>query len=94
MTLPPIEYRALYNEDNELPEPRWGGPCSQHFVVQCPWCGSSDMYYSGSADNPDEVTAESVRCKYCGHITDYYEAFMQRANFTTDVVREVVGRPE
>ena len=88
-----IAYKEFYNEDRELPEPKWGEACSVHTTLQCPWCNSIDMYYSGSADNPEEISGDSVRCKNCGHITDWYDAYIQGEHHLTDTVREVIGRP-
>ncbi len=83
---PAVEYKEFYNKDRELPEPRWS---SRVAGLQCPTCGSVEMYYSGSPDDPGEVS-EMVRCGLCGHITDYYEAFKQRKYHPTDTPREVV----
>lgn len=78
-----IVYKEFYNKGRGLPEPVWGEPCPD---VQCPTCGSMDMCYSGSEDDPEEVLGASgmVRCKHCGYITDWYEAHKQRENHPTD----------
>ncbi len=93
MTLPPITYKEFYNKDKGLPEPVWGGECSIDVMVQCPWCGSTDMYYSGSSDDPEEILRDTVRCKNCGHISDWYEANKQRENHPTDTPRKIIGKP-
>ncbi len=91
MTEQPITYKEFYNKDRGLPEPVWGnkvpGP-----AIQCPTCGSTDMYYSGSPDSPEEVIAAAgdVRCKHCGHITDWFEALKQREHHPTDTPRAVI----
>lgn len=91
MAKQPIVFKEFYNKDRGLPEPIWGdkvpGP-----VVQCPTCGSTDMYYSGSPDDPEEVlvAAGDVRCKHCGHITDWFEALKQREHHPTDTPRDVI----
>lgn len=97
MTVPKfaIVYKEFYNKNRGLPEPIWGEKLPQSncdYPCQCPTCGSPDMYYSGTPDNPEEVSSD-VRCGHCGHITDYYEAFKQRIYHSTDTLREVVGRP-
>ncbi len=93
----PIVYKKFYNKDSQGreirgPEPRWGGKVEEA-KIQCPTCGSTNMYYSGSPDDPEELfgTAGSVRCKHCGHITDWFEALKQRKHHPTDNPREVVG---
>ena len=95
MSEKPITYRQFYNKDRGLPEPVWGREVEEP-VVQCPTCGSTDMYYSGSPDDPEEVfkAGGCVRCKHCGHITDWFEALKQRENHPTDKPRKVVGRPK
>jgi len=83
---PAITYKEFYNKDRGLPEPRWSSGVAG---LQCPTCGSQDMYYSGTPDDPEEVFSD-VRCGHCGRITDYYEAFKQRKNYPTDTPRVVV----
>lgn len=87
-----IQYYHSRNKERGLPEPKWGALCSAHTAVQCPTCGSPDMYYSGSLDDPEEILGEAVRCGHCGHFTDWYEAYKQRQNHPTETAREVVGR--
>jgi len=91
MTEQPIIYKEFYNKDRGLPEPRWGGKVEEA-VIQCPTCGSTGMYYSGSPDDPEEMfgAAGDVRCKSCGHITDWFEALKQREHHLTDTPREVI----
>lgn len=92
MSLPAVAYKEFYNKDRGLPEPRWGPPADG---LQCPNCGSQDMCFSGSPDDPCEMfgAAGDVRCRHCGRITDWYEAHKQRENHPTETPREVVGRP-
>ncbi len=87
----PIIYKKLYNKDRGLPEPKWGSMV-EGAVIQCPMCGSTDMCYSGSPDDPEEMFGGGgcVRCKHCGHITDWFEALEQREHHPTDTPREVV----
>lgn len=87
----PIVFKEFYNKDRSLPEPKWGNKVEEP-TVQCPWCNSTDMYYSGSPDDPEEVfgSVGSVRCRNCGHITDWYEAWKQRKHHSTDTQRRVV----
>lgn len=85
-----ITYKELYNKDRGLPEPKWGPFAGG---LQCPNCGSQDMYFSGSLDDPEEVLGDAVRCGHCGAMTDWYEAHKQRKDHPTDTPREVVGRP-
>ncbi len=94
MTTPPIVYRGFYNRGKGLPEPVWGKACSDTTIVQCPTCGSQDMYYSGSQDNPEEILGGTVRCKNCGYITDWYEAHKQILHHVTNVPRKIIGKPE
>ncbi len=94
MTLPAITYKEFYNKDRGLPEPVWGAACARHITLQCPTCGSTNMYYSGSVDDPEEILGEAVRCKNCGHITDHLEAYKQKRNHPAVAPREVIGRPE
>jgi hypothetical protein len=73
-----IEYKATYNEGRGLPEPKWGPPMSEispDYPIQCPTCGSHNMHASAHPDDPDEIFPhETVRCRDCGRITDWYEA--------------------
>jgi len=87
-----ITYKEFYNKDRGLPEPIWGDRAED---LQCPWCGSQDMYFSGSPDDPEEIfgAAGDVRCKHCGHISDWYEAHKQRVFHPGEAIREVIGRP-
>lgn len=85
-----IEYYNTDNQKRGLPEPRWGAPVLT--IVQCPTCGSTDMYYSGSMDDPDEIFGEAVRCGHCGHFTDWHEAFKQRQYHPVDTPRTVIGK--
>ena len=94
MTLPPITYKEFYNKDKGLPEPMWGRECSSITTVQCPWCGSTNMHYSASPDDPEEILQDTVRCKNCGRISDWYEAYKQGRNHPTDAPREIIGKPE
>lgn len=87
----PITYKEFYNKDKGLPEPEWG---EKSDTVQCPACGSRDMYLSAHPDDPEEVSgSETVRCGHCGAITDWYEAYKQLLYHPTDAPREVIGRP-
>ena len=82
-----IKYKEFYNKDRDLPEPVWGG---KKEGLQCPTCGSQDMYESASIDDPEEIfSTETVRCGHCGHVTGWYEAHKQRENHPTDLVKEV-----
>lgn len=72
-----IIYKEFYNKDRGLTEPIWGARAQK---TQCPTCGSRDMYYSAHPDNPEEILIDNVRCKNCGHITDYFEASQQLKN--------------
>ena len=87
---PAIEYKRSYNESMGLPEPKWGPKVNS---IQCPNCGSQDMYLSASPDSPEEIIGyDTVRCKHCGAITDWYEAHKQRVNHPTDVPSEVTEK--
>lgn len=92
----PITYKEFYNKDRGLPEPKWGPKMSElspNFLLQCPTCGSQNMYGSASPDDPCEIFPnETVRCGNCGHITDWYEALTQWEIHYTETPREVVGR--
>jgi len=74
-----IIYKEFYNKDRGLPEPIWGEKTKDYkdTALQCPVCGSTDMHYSAHPDDPEEVFTDTVRCKSCGHITDWYEAYKQ-----------------
>ena len=85
---PAIRYKEFYNKDRGLPEPKWGGDALT--PLQCPTCGSIDMCYSGSPDDPEEILGEAVRCRHCGYITDWYEAHKQKQNYPTDIPRRVI----
>lgn len=50
------------------------------------------MCFSAHPDDPEEIFPSTVRCRNCGRITDYYEAFKQREHHLTDTPREVVGK--
>lgn len=95
MAKQPIVFKGSYNKDRGLPEPWWGRKVEEP-VIQCPTCGSTDMCYSGSPDDPEEMLGASgcVRCRNCGHITDYFEALKQREHHPTDTPREVVKDAE
>ncbi len=86
-----ITYKEFYNKDRGLPEPKWG---QKSHVLQCPNCGSQDMYYSGHPDDPEETLSDTVRCGRCGSITDWYEARKQLLNHPTDTPREVTKEPK
>lgn len=92
-----VTYKEFYNKDRGLPEPRWGPKMSElspSYPLQCPCCGSQDMYGSGSSDDPEEIFPfETVRCGHCGIISDWYEALKQGRNHPTDAPRPVAGRP-
>lgn len=85
-----LKYKKFYNKDRGLPEPVWG---ARAFGLQCPTCGSRDMYFSGSQDDPEEMFGAegSVRCSHCGWMTDWYEAWKQKENHLADTIREVVN---
>lgn len=93
---PAIAYKEFYNKDRGLPEPRWGPKMSElspGYPLQCPNCGSQDIYGSADPDDPEEIFPhETVRCAHCGTISDWYEAFRQRENHPTDTPREVIRR--
>ena len=74
-----ISYKEFYNKDRGIPEPLWGSRCRPYKRVQlkCPHCGSGDVFYSAHPDDPSEITRENVRCKSCGRITGWYEAYKQ-----------------
>lgn len=95
MAKPEIVYREFYNKDRGLPEPIWGEKTKEYGGVslQCPMCGSTDMYYSAHPDDPEEIFTDTVRCEHCGHITDWYEAYKQGKYHPTNKVRSVSGRP-
>jgi len=83
-----MEYKETYNTDRGLPEPLWGEKMEN---LQCPNCGSDDMYGSASPDDPEEIFPyETVRCKHCGQITDWYEAYKQKEFHPSDTVLEVM----
>ena len=90
--LPAIAYKEFYNKDRELPEPVWGEKATAYggTPLQCPTCGSLDMYYSADPDDPGEIFTDTVRCKNCGYIADWYEAYKQRVHHPTDKPRKVV----
>lgn len=82
-----IIYKESYNEGEGLPEPKWGplmSEVSPNYPLQCPTCGSQDMYSSASPDDPEEIFPhETVRCGHCGHIADWYESCRQRIDHPT-----------
>jgi len=82
-----LYFKEFYNKDRGLAEPVWGDKVAG---IQCPTCGSRDMCYSGSPDDPEEILSDNVRCMNCGRITDYYEAHERRLNHPTDKIREVM----
>lgn len=52
---------------------KWGVKLND---VSCPNCSSWDVWSSSDRDDPEEVIGvETVRCRDCGSITDYYEAY-------------------
>lgn len=91
MTIP-IIYKEFYNKDWGLPEPIWGQKCPEYAGVkpQCPTCGSKEIHYSGSPDDPEEILQEMVRCKHCGCITDWYETYKQGKYSPVDTPRYVI----
>jgi len=58
-----------------LPELVWGSKVTK--TLECPECGSHNIYYSGTPADPEEILGEAVRCGDCGWLTDYYEMFKQ-----------------
>lgn len=63
--------------------------------IQCPTCGSHNMCASAHPDDPEEILGcETVRCKDCGHITDYYEAYKAYQFDYTNTPWQVIGKPE
>lgn len=84
-----LQFKEFYNKDRGLPEPIWGDKVED---VQCPTCGSQEMCYSGSPDDPEEMfgAGGDVRCRHCGYITDWYEAHEQKIHHSTDKVKEVM----
>lgn len=87
-----IRYKEFYNTNRGIPEPKWGMKMEdKDYPLQCPTCGSQNMFASASSDDPEEIFPnETVRCGHCGHITDWYEALTQRRNHPTEIPREVV----
>jgi len=85
-----IIYKEFYNKGRGLPEPKWGSEAAD---VQCPTCGSADMYYTGTPSDPEEIFTSEVRCSHCGRITDFWEASKQRTYHATNTPREVTGKP-
>ena len=84
-----LVYKELYNEGRSLPEPKWG---SLMVELQCPYCDSHDVYGSAHPDDPEEIFPyETVRCRNCGRITDWYEARKQWCNYFTLTPRLVEG---
>lgn len=81
-----IIYKEFYNKDCGLPEPVWGQEVSEYGGIKprCPTCGSKDLCYSGSPDDPEEILIETVRCKNCGRINDWYEAYRQEKYHHTE----------
>ena len=59
-----------------LPELEWGDKVTSH-VLECPACGSHNIFYSGTPADPEEILGEAVRCGDCGWLTDYYEMHKQ-----------------
>ena len=86
-----IKYREFYNAERGLPEPKWGPRIeSLYYALQCPTCGSHEMHASASPGDPEEIFSnETVRCKNCGSITDWYEALTQYRNHYTKTPLEV-----
>ncbi len=87
-----IRYKEFYNAGRNMAEPQWGRKPTLD-DLQCPTCGSHDMYYSAPPDSPSEVNMDTVRCKNCGRITDWYEAFMQRKTHLLEMPLLVI-KPE
>lgn len=87
-----ISYKEFYNKGRGLPEPKWGEKATalKGIPLQCPTCGSLEMYYSASPDDPEEIFTSTVRCKNCGQITDWFEAYKQRIAHSTDTPRKVI----
>lgn len=84
-----IKYKEFYNKDRGLPEPIWG-TLIPPLMVQCPTCGSrTNLRWSGSAGDPEEILRDTVRCTRCGYIADYYEACKQRFNHPGEPLLEV-----
>jgi len=92
-----IEYKATYNESRGLPEPKLGplmSEISPDHPIQCPTCGSHNMYASAHPDEPEEIFPnETVRCGDCGHITDWFEALSQHELHYTEAPLPVIGKP-
>jgi endogenous inhibitor of DNA gyrase (YacG/DUF329 family) len=84
-----LTFKRYYNKGRGLLEPVWGDYVKG---LQCPTCGSKDMRFSGSPDDPEEIfgAAGMVRCTHCGRITDWYEANKQAENHPCDKPRKVV----
>jgi len=71
--MPYLDYKEFYNKDRGLPEPRWGQKMDN---LMCSWCASLYLSASDHPDDPEEIFPyETVRCRNCGHITDWYEAY-------------------
>lgn len=74
-----LVYKERYNAGRGLPEPTWGakvpltGPGRTTPLI-CPACNSSEVYFSASADDPEEIFLEKIRCKNCGIISDFFDA--------------------
>jgi len=86
-----------YNKDRGLPEPKLGWLMSEvdpDHPLQCPACGSHEIYASAHPDDPEEILRyEAVRCGNCGRITDWYEAFQAYQLHYTEQPRSVTGKP-
>ena len=86
---PPIVYKEFYNKGRSMPEPILG--TTKLNYVKCPTCSSLDVYVSAHPDDPDEMFyGETVRCKHCGHITDWYEAHKQWRDHLGGKIRRVI----
>ena len=87
-----IIYKEFYNKDRGLPEPMWGAKVSSddNTVLQCPSCNSKDIYYTAHPDDPGEIFKDTVRCKACGRITDWYSAYKNGLHHDTNSVLIVV----
>jgi len=58
-----------------LPKPLWGQEVPKEQGLACASCGSNNIYYSASPEDPEEILLDTVRCRDCGWLTDWYEDY-------------------
>ena len=66
-----------------LPPLKWGEEISG---LECPFCGSHNIYLSGTPADPEEVMGDAVRCGDCGWLSDHYEMYKRR--WGSDLIKE------